>query len=145
MNILGYFDILTHMKTLLLYVCTVPVFLVFDIVFLGVIAKAIYAKYLGPFMRDPVLWPVAIAFYLLYVGGLLFFAVIPGLKANSWQYAALSGAFLGFIVYMTYEFTNWSIIKNWPWQIVPIDIIWGIVLGAIVALISWHIGKVIGF
>ena len=42
---------------------------------------------------------------------------------------------------MTYEFTNFALLKNWPLNIVIVDIIWGVVLCTAVAAISFNIGK----
>ena len=43
----------------------------------------LYAEQLGGLMAEQVLWPVGIAFYALYVVGILVFAVLPGLEDNS--------------------------------------------------------------
>lgn len=132
------------MKILVLYLGTVPIFFIFDILWLGVIARGTYTKYLGEMMRTPINWPVAITFYLLFILGLLLFAVLPALSKNMVWYATFYGALFGFFTYMTYELTNWAILKTWPWQIVPIDILWGTVLGAVVATISFYLGRTIG-
>ncbi len=133
------------MKIILLYLATLPAFFALDMLWLGVIAKTTYAKYLGAFMREPINWPVAVVFYLIFVIGILYFAVIPASIKGSWSTALINGAVFGFFTYMTYELTNWAILKDWPWQIVPIDIIWGTVLGGLVALASFYISRLIGY
>jgi uncharacterized membrane protein len=126
------------MKFLITYLVTVPVFFVIDMLWLGVIAKPIYNKYLGYIMAENVKWGSAITFYLLFILGLVFFAIYPALVGGSFWKAVLYGALFGFFAYMTYELTNHAIIRDWPWQIVIIDIVWGTVLGGLVAGIGYY-------
>ena len=130
-----------HMKTITMYLAVLPVMAVLDLFWLGVVSKKVYAGYLGPLMRSDVVWPAAIVFYFAYAAGLVYFAVNPGIQANSWNLALLNGALYGLMCYMTYDLTNWAVLKGWPWQIVPIDIIWGTVLSAIVAVVAFFITK----
>lgn len=44
--------------------------------------------------------------------------------------------FLGFLVYLIYETTNFAILKDWPLTLVWIDSIWGGILFMIVAFIN---------
>ena len=120
------------------YIITVPIFFIIDMLWLGVIAKSIYNKYLGYLMAETVKWPSAILFYLLFILGLVFFAINPALEAGSFRKAVCLGALFGFFAYMTYELTNHAIIRDWPWQIVIIDIVWGIVLGGLVSGLAYY-------
>ena len=124
-----------------LYALTVPVFFIIDLLWLGVVAKGLYQRHLGYILSPQVKWPAAIIFYLLYIGGILIFAVVPAVTKDSWQHAMLYGALFGFFTYMTYELTNLALIKDWPLNIVVIDIIWGVVLCTAVAALSFIIGK----
>ena len=98
-----------------------------DLVFLGVVAKPIYDRWLGPLRASEVYWPAALAFYAMYVGATLRHAVLP---AASGREAARRGAELGFVAYATYELTNWAVIAGWPGALVPVDLAWGVVLTA---------------
>jgi uncharacterized membrane protein len=131
------------MKTLLLYIITTPLFFLIDLVWLGVISKKFYATYIGTIMRDTVVIPAVFLFYIFYGIGLLYFAVMPALASGSWTLAALNGAVFGFMAYMTYDLTNLAVLKNFSWQIVPVDILWGTVLTAGVAVLSFFIGRMI--
>lgn len=124
-----------------LYVLTVPVFFIIDLIWLGVIAKGFYQKNLSFILSPQVNWPAAILFYLLYIAGILIFAVVPAVAKNSWQHAMLYGAMFGFFTYMTYELTNLALLKDWPLNIVVVDIIWGVVLCTAVASIGYFIGR----
>jgi uncharacterized membrane protein len=129
------------MNFLKVFVISIPIFFLVDLLWLGVLAKDIYQKYLGQFLRESPIWPAAIIFYLFFVVGLVVFVISPALEKNSWTHALMFGSFYGFITYMTYELTNYALIKGWPWQIVIIDIIWGIVLSATVAVASFLVAK----
>ena len=129
------------MKYLIHFLLTVPIFFAVDIVWLGFLGKPLYQKYLGHLMAKDVNWKAAIVFYLLFIVGILIFAVYPALKMDKVSYAIIYGALFGFFTYMTYELTNLAVIKDWAWQIVPIDIIWGVGLCTLVSLGSFYIGK----
>ncbi len=124
-----------------LYALTVPVFFIIDLIWLGVVAKGFYQKNLNALLSPKVNWPAAIVFYLIFIAGILIFAVIPAAAKDSLRHAFLWGALFGFFTYMTYELTNLALLKNWPLTIVIVDILWGAVLCAAVATISFYIAK----
>jgi uncharacterized membrane protein len=124
-----------------LYALTVPVFFVVDLIWLGFIAKGFYQKNLNSLLRPNVNWGAAIIFYLIFIAGILIFAVIPAVAKDSLRRAVLWGALFGFFTYMTYELTNLALLKNWPFNIVIVDILWGVVLCTAVATISFFIAK----
>ncbi len=86
-------------------------------------------------------WWAAIAFYLIYIAGILFFAVVPALEKASLMRALVWGGLYGFFTYATYDLTNMALIKGWPLKIVMVDILWGMVLCATVAMSSFCIAK----
>ena len=53
------------------------------------------------------------------------------------------GALFGFFTYATYDLTNLATLKNWPIQIVFIDIAWGAVLTAAVSISGYYIVKML--
>lgn len=85
-------------------------------------------------------WTAAIVFYLLFIVGILVFAVLPALDAGSLMKAVLLGAFFGFIAYATYDLTNLATTKDWPLTVTLVDMAWGAVLSASVAAASYLIG-----
>jgi uncharacterized membrane protein len=125
------------MNNVLLYIITTVIFFAIDMVWLGFVAKDFYRKHIGTLLAENVNWPAAIVFYLLYIGGILFFAVQPALKSGSWQTALLNGALLGMLCYATYDLTNMATLKNWSFTVVWVDIIWGIVLTGSVSTLSF--------
>lgn len=124
-----------------LYLLTVPVFFAIDMVWLGAVAVRFYQSNLKHLLSDQVNWPAAIIFYLIYIVGILYFAVRPALATLSPLTAATAGALYGFITYATYDLTNLATLANWPLKVVIVDIAWGTVLGMSVALISFLIGR----
>ena len=125
----------------LLYAATVPVFFLIDLVWLGLVARDFYRSQIGSLMADPILWWAAILFYLLYIAGILFFAVRPALEAGSWRKALGLGAAFGFFTYLTYDLTNLATLAGWPLALTVVDIAWGTVLAASVATASYAIGR----
>lgn len=131
-------------KAALLYALTVPVFFAIDMVWLGLIAKPFYAKHLGHLMAAKVRWTPALLFYLLYIAGILFFAVLPALDKGSLGRAVLSGALLGLLAYATYDLTNLATLRDWPLLVTIIDLLWGMILTGSVAAASYLLaGKIL--
>lgn len=123
---------------LYLYLISVPVFFIVDMLWLGVFAKDFYQSKLGHLLGE-VNWTAAILFYLLFLIGLTFFATYGAVTAGVWQKALVYGALFGFFTYMTYDLTNLATLKSWPVSVVVVDILWGTILGASVATFSYFI------
>ena len=123
-----------------LYLLTVPIFFLLDIVWLGYIAKGFYRRHLGFILTPEVNWSAAVAFYLIYIVGILVFAVAPAVDRASLARAIVWGGLYGFFTYATYDLTNLALIKGWPMKIVVVDILWGMVLCAVVAGASFAVG-----
>lgn len=124
-----------------LYLLTIPVFFAIDLLWLGVIAKGLYQKNLAHLLSPEVNWPAAMAFYLMYIAGIILFAVKPAIDGQSLAKAALWGALFGFFTYATYDLTNLATLKDWPLKIVVIDIAWGTFLCTCVASGSYLISR----
>lgn len=123
-----------------IYILTVPVFFAIDLIWLGLVAKNFYQSQLG-YLLGPVNWTAAIIFYLLYIIGIVVFAIIPGLEAGSFNRALILGALFGFMAYATYELTNYALIKDWPFTVVWVDILWGTFLTGAVAAGGFYLAK----
>ncbi len=122
-----------------LYLIAFLVFIVIDLVWLGLLAKKFYADQIGFLMKKKVNWTAAILFYLLFVGGMVFFVISPAMEAGSWEKALLSGALFGLITYATYDLTNLATLKDWPVLLTVVDLVWGTLLAASVSLITFLI------
>jgi len=124
-----------------LYLLTLPVFFAVDLLWLGLLARNFYRDHLGYILSPDVNWAAAISFYLLYIAGILYFAVAPALAQGSLARALLNGALFGFFTYLTYELTNMATLPNWPLRVVVVDTLWGVTLCTSVAAGSYWIGR----
>lgn len=127
-----------------LYALALPVFFAIDMLWLGVVAKGFYAQQLGHLMRPSVHWGAALLFYLLFIAGLIVFAITPAIEKGSFIHAVLLGAFFGFITYATYDLTNLATLKDWPLAVTVVDLIWGAVLAGTVSAATYLIAQKIG-
>ncbi|HCM75033.1 MAG TPA: DUF2177 domain-containing protein [Cytophagales bacterium] len=128
-------------KLVIGYVLTTLVFFAIDLLWLGLLAKDLYKKYLGGFLSDQVNWTAAIVFYLLFIVGIFIFVILPAVEKDSIVKAIVLGALFGFFTYATYDLTNLATLKNWPITIVLIDIAWGSILTALVGAAGFTIIK----
>ena len=132
------------MKTVWLYLIATVIFFAVDMLWIGFVARGFYKDKLGYIMADKPNWAAAVIFYLLYIGGILFFAVIPALRDQSWTAALINGAVLGLLCYATYDLTNYATLAKWPFVVVVVDMLWGIFITAGVAIATYLIGNRIG-
>lgn len=127
-----------------LYGLMAAVFFAIDLLWLGVIAPGFYRRHLGHLMRPDVVWGAAILFYLLYLAGVLVFAVLPGLQAASLARTAALGAFFGLVAYATFDLTSMALMRDFPPIVVALDLAWGTVLTGTVAAAGFGLGRWLG-
>lgn len=128
----------------LLYGACVIAFFALDFVWLGTMTSRFYQPRLGHLMAEQPKLGVAAGFYLIYIIGIVALAVVPGLRENSVLGALWRGALFGLIAYATYDLTNMATLKDWPWQVTVVDMVWGTVLNSAVAVVGFYAGKLIG-
>lgn len=112
------------------YLAAAAVFCLMDFVWLTIIAKNFYQSRMGFLMLDEIKFSAAAAFYLLYLVGLLIFAITPALRQQNWLVAFALSAFLGLIAYASYDLTNLATLKGWSLSLSIVDIAWGMVVSA---------------
>ena len=122
-----------------LYLISLSVFFIIDMIWLGFIAKNFYRSQIGFLMKTNINWTAAIIFYLLFIAGLVFFVLAPAIEKRSIFFALTTAAFYGILTYSTYDLTNLATLKDWPLLITIVDIIWGMVLSVSVTLVSYLI------
>lgn len=127
------------LRLLIKYFVTLIVFFTIDIVWLAFIAKNLYRKELGFIMSKKPNITAALLFYLIFIGGLIFFVINPALAKESFNDALLVGMLFGFVTYATYDLTNLATLENWPIRITIIDLVWGTTLGGLVSSVSYLI------
>jgi uncharacterized membrane protein len=116
------------MKSIVVFIATMIVFFVMDMIWLGFIAKNLYAEQIGTLLKrsgDELTpnWFGAMFVYIALTLGVMIF-VLP--KADkSLAMAAVWGVVFGLISYAIYDFTNYAVLANWPLKITLIDLMWG--------------------
>jgi len=124
-----------------LYLVSLAAFLAIDLLWLGLVARSFYQQQLGFIMAPSVNWFAAAIFYLLFILGILFFVVVPGLESDSLKTTLLRAALFGLITYATYDLTNLATLKDWPVLLTVVDIMWGTVLSVSVSWVGFVAGK----
>lgn len=127
-----------------LYAIALPVFIVVDRAWLGLVAKSFYAKQIGFLMKPEINWAAAVIFYLLFIAGLVLFVIGPAIEKGSWEHALLFGALFGLITYATYDLTNLATLKDWPVLVTVVDLCWGTALAASVSTATYFLAGAIG-
>ncbi len=129
-------------KTLLTaYAATAVAFLAVDSVWLSLMASRLYQPLLGDMLAEDFDIVAAALFYVLYVGGIVFFAVKPALERGRAATAALNGALFGLCAYGTYDLTNQATLKDWPAVVTVADLCWGTFLTATAATIGFLVAS----
>lgn len=130
------------MSLIIAYVVTAVVFGILDAVWLSWAGPNFYRPALGDILADEFRMGAAVPFYLAYVGGIVWFAVRPGLDGGLGA-AALNGALLGALCYATFDLTNQVIMKTWPTYVTVTDIVWGAFATCVAATATtWFIGRI---
>lgn len=123
------------------YIVTVLVFLGIDFVWLSKVATGFYTSQLGDLLLEKPKLGAAAGFYLFYVVGIVFFAVLPALRGGGLTMALINGALLGAIAYATYDMSNYATLKNWSLTVVVVDIAWGTILTGVSAGLGFWITR----
>ena len=107
------------------YVSAAIIFGVLDAIWLSWAGPNFYRPVIGEIMADDFRAAPALVFYVLYLFGMMWFAVKPGLESANWATALLNGVLLGALCYATYDLTSQAVMKVWATKISVIDIMWG--------------------
>ena len=100
-----------HIIYLIGYLATGISFAIIDSIWLRNMYMKLYQPEIGEVLMKGMRMPPAVAFYLLYILGIMIFAFTPALATGKWQTALVNGAMFGFLCYMTYDLTNYATLK----------------------------------
>jgi uncharacterized membrane protein len=120
-------------KFLPAYIATIIVMFVLDLIWLSQIAQPLYKAGIGHLMADAPKLGFAALFYLVFVFGLMWFAVRPNTAAKGLKSTFIAGAVFGFFIYASYDLTNLALLKDWPLKLSLIDVSWGTFLSGFCA------------
>ncbi|MCX7865338.1 MAG: DUF2177 family protein [Novosphingobium sp.] len=108
-------------------------FLALDALWLSQMVSRFYRPAIGHLLADKPNVSAAVAFYLLYVTGIVVLAVLPALERGGLGKAAMLGALVGLLAYGTYDLTNHATLKDWPLRLTLVDMAWGTIVTSLAA------------
>lgn len=105
------------------------IMLLLDSVYLY-LTKSMFGELVAKIQRTAMQFRIegAIIVYILLALGLYYFIVKPGLSA--WE-----AGLLGLVIYGTFDFTNYAMLKNYDLKIAIMDTVWGSLLFALTTLL----------
>ena len=115
------------------YLAIIVLMFVLDIVWLSMIAQPLYQQGIGHLMAAKPNFLFAALFYMVYVCGLVWFALMPNRHHRGLKNTFAAAAIFGFCVYASYDLTNLALLKDWPLSLSIIDITWGTMLSGVSA------------
>jgi len=120
-----------------LYGVALITFFAIDLLWLGVVARGFYQEHMGHLMKPSVNWAAAIAFYLLFLVGLVVLVIWPAIQRESFTQAVLLGALFGLVTYAAYDLTNLATLNGFPLKVALVDLVWGTLLCATVSAVTF--------
>lgn len=129
------------MENLKTFLTAFAVFLGIDMLWLTVIAQKFYKSQIGHLMADKARIIPAAIFYLLFVGAMVYFVIVPALEHQNLTRLILSAAIFGLVTYATYDLTNMATLRDWPLLVTVVDLAWGTFISLAVSLITYLIRK----
>jgi uncharacterized membrane protein len=121
-------------------VAVVLVFLCVDFIWLSEISADFYRQNIGAHLAGEPNLGAAAVFYVVYLTGLMFFAVVPAMNRGTISSAAFSGALFGLVTYGTYDLTNMATMSDWPLSVTAVDMCWGMFISAFSAIVGYWVG-----
>jgi uncharacterized membrane protein len=128
---------LATIRYVVAYISTAVIFFGMDAVWLSTMSQLLYRPLLGDALTDQLRIAPAIAFYAIYVAGIVFLAIAPALDTKNWLVALTRGAALGCVAYGAYDLTNMATLKHWPAIITWADLAWGTAATAAAASLGY--------
>lgn len=129
------------MTSVVAYIATLVVFTVVDIVWLGYVANSYYRSQIGHLLAPSFNMTAVFAFYLIYVAGIVIFAVLPALASGGPTRALMLGAMFGLFCYATYDLTNLATLKDWSLPMSLVDMAWGAILTGLSAAAGAYVAE----
>lgn len=112
-------------KWVIAYVTAGLAFGAMDAVWLRWAAPNLYQPVIGEIMAKDFNVGAAAAFYFIYLAGMVWFAIRPGIESGSVMTALMNGVLLGALCYATFDLTSQAVFKVWATHVSVKDILWG--------------------
>ncbi|WP_336986579.1 DUF2177 family protein [Altererythrobacter aquiaggeris] len=124
------------MQWIVAYIAAAIAFGVLDAMWLGWAGPNFYRPKLGDMLAENFRMAPALVFYAIYIAGMVWFAIKPGILSGNVLTATLNGALLGGLCYATYDLTSQAVLKTWSTSITVADIAWGAFATAVASSIG---------
>ena len=124
------------------YIAVLIVFGAIDAVWLSTMGPIVYRPALGDILLPSLRIAPAIVFYLTYPIGVVVFAVLPALRAQSLSTAFTLALLFGALAYATYDLTNYATLRNWNLLITVLDIVYGALASGVAATLAYAVVRV---
>jgi uncharacterized membrane protein len=132
------------MKWTAAFIVCAAVFTAMDLSWLSVANARFYTPVIGSLLSGKIQAAPAAAFYLVYLFGLMFLAVAPGVKTGALGRTAINAAVYGVCAYGTYDLTNQATMKVWSTQLTLMDMAWGLVVSTVAACAGYLAARALG-
>jgi uncharacterized membrane protein len=123
------------------WIVTALAFLGLDAVWLTQMWPRLYQPIVGEITRAQINITASVAFYVIYISAVVFFAVAPALEPGGIGKALLNGAIFGLAAYATYNLTNQATLKAWDWRVTFADMTGGTIATALAAAIAYVVAS----
>lgn len=122
----------------------VTLFVLLDMLWLGLVANKLYREQLGFLanLKEGAIsfnLPVGILVQAVIALGLAAVIVLALNQNYTLAEAVFWGALTGFVIYFTYDFTNYSFVKDWPLMVSLIDVVWGTSQGVMAGVYVYYL------
>ena len=131
------------MNLLLAYFFVSAATILIDTLWLGFVAHKTIINFISPYVKFDQFGRLifrthyAVLCWLLIVFGIYYFVVRKAVGTTSTLNILIDGGLFGFVVYGVYDLTTAAIQTLWPWQMILLDVTWGVVLCSLCAFM-WH-------
>lgn len=112
------------------------VFGLVDAVWLTVGSGSLYDDRLGHLLADEPNLGAAVAFYVIFLLGLLHFVLVPALRSGSMRTGLRDAAAFGVVTYATFDLTSMAVFRDVPLLVVVVDIVWGALLCTVTTAVT---------
>ncbi|HMB17395.1 MAG TPA: DUF2177 family protein [Candidatus Paceibacterota bacterium] len=129
-----------------IFLIILPIYLLIDFIWLGVVMKGFYNNQFRSLNEEGVLmknWFVALFVYFLIPAGIIFF-VMPKISGFGFDNFLLGGLY-GLIVYGVYDLTNYATLADWGLKITIVDTLWGIFICGFLSYLLPYILRLLGY
>lgn len=118
---------------------------ILDGIWLTLTVSRFYRPNLGHLWVEEISYFPAIILYLIYAFALTIILILPSIQSgNALSKVMFMGFVFGFAAYACYDITNHATLKDWPWIVTIVDMLWGATVTALVSGVAFKFTKIFG-